>query len=308
MAQEYTAPQASLGHHHPPGMLHVLIPSGEDLAAIPAADLSTVRNLKHDLHKISGVPPFRQKILHEGKVLEEDVHLDASMESVLLVSLAFRDASEEEIEEFVLSPCQGSVDEVEKLLQRSMDPNAATADGRTALMLASCDGYPEIAQLLLEARPDMDVADHDGTTALVAASRDGEEDMVRWFLGARADVNKADGHGCTPLVNALQEGQLNIASLLVQAGAGTGPGPQGNELLCTECQRADASLEIVRLLLEARLDPNTATEEGMTALKVACDEGRQEIVEMLLTSKADANHIDVHGLTALFLAAQNKRP
>ncbi|CAE7449432.1 unnamed protein product, partial [Symbiodinium necroappetens] len=287
------------------GMLHVLIPSGEKLAAIPSPDLSTVRNLKHDLQKICGVPHFRQKILHEGKALEEDVHLDASMESVLLVLAAFCDASEEEIKELVLSPCQGSVDKVEKILRRSIDPNAATSDGKTALMLASQDGYPEIAQLLLEARADMDAADHDGTTALVAACRDGEEDMICWFLGARADVNKADGNDCTPLVTALQEGQLDIARLLVQAGAGTGPGPQGNDLLYTECQCSEASLETVRLLLEARVDANTETEDGMTALAVASEKGHQEIVEMLLASKADANQTDVYGLTALAMPAHD---
>ena len=35
-----------------------------------------------------------------------------------------------------------------------------------------------------------------------------------------------------------QEGQVDIARLLVQAGAGTGPGPQGNELLHSECSEA----------------------------------------------------------------------
>ncbi|CAE7943877.1 unnamed protein product [Symbiodinium sp. KB8] len=151
----------------------------------------------------------------------------------------------------------------------------------------------------------MDAADHDGTTALVAACRDGEEDMVRWFLGARADVNKADGDDCTPLVTALQEGQLDIARLLVQAGAGTGPGPQGNDLLYTECQCSEASLETVRLLLEARVDANTETEDGMTALAVASEKGHQEIVEMLLASKADANQTDVYGLTALAMPAHD---
>ena len=285
-------------------MLHVLMPSGEELAAIPAADLSSVRSLKNDLQKICGVPRFRQKILHEGTALEEDVCLDVSMESVLLVLVTFCIASEDEIEELVYSPCDGSVEEVEKILQRSIDPNATAADGKTALMQASQDGYADIVQLLLEARADMDMADHDGVTPLLAVSREGGEDMVRWLLAARADLNKADSNDCTPLVGAFQEGQVDIARLLVQAGAGTGPGPQGNELLHSEC--SEGNLEVVRLLLEAKVDPNTATEDGTTALIAASGEGHQEIVQMLLTSKADANRIDANGFTALFLAAQNK--
>lgn len=284
-------------------MLHVLTPSGEEMAAIPAAGLSSVKNLKKELQKICGVPRFRQKILHEGTALEEDVCLDVSLESVLLVLVTFCTASEAEIEELVYSPCDGSVEEVAKILQRSIDPNATTDDGKTALMQASQDGYTDIAQLLLEARADMDMADHDGVTPLLAVSREGGEDMVRWLLAARADLNKADSNDCTPLVGALQEGRVNIARLLVQAGAGTGPGPQGNELLYSEC--CEGNLEVVGLLLEARVDPNAATEDGATALVIASGEGHQEIVQMLLTSKADANRFDANGFTALFLAAQS---
>ncbi|CAE7245802.1 Ank2 [Symbiodinium natans] len=286
-------------------MLHVRMPSGEELASIPAADLSTVRNLKNDLQRICGVPRFRQKLLHGGNALEEDMRLDASMESVLLVLVVFCPASEDEIEELVFSPSQGSVEEVEQILQRSIDPNAATPDGKTALMQASLEGHTEFADLLLEARADLDVSDNDGVTALLTASREGCEDMVQWLLVARADFNKADGNGCTPLVGAFQEGQLHAARLLVQAGAGTGPGPQGNELLYNECAFGH-NREVVQLLLEARVDPNTATEDGSTALIGACDEGRPEIVQSLLASDADVNLIDSNGFPALFLASQNK--
>ena len=75
-------------------MLRITLLSGEDLTSIPCAELSDVQALKQRLHHQHGLPPrFRQRLLHEGNILDDAFELDSPMDLQVL-TLPFSEASD----------------------------------------------------------------------------------------------------------------------------------------------------------------------------------------------------------------------
>ena len=69
---------------------------------------------------------------------------------------------------------------------------------------------------------------------------------------------------------------------------------------------SDIGLEaIVQILLEAKADVNTKTNDGKTALHQAARNGHEAVVKLLLEATADVNAKISYGWTALHLAARN---
>ena len=68
---------------------------------------------------------------------------------------------------------------------------------------------------------------------------------------------------------------------------------------------AEGHLLIVRLLLEAGADKDSATTNGATALYGAAHNGHSEVVQCLLEADAEKDAATINGTTALNVAAQN---
>ena len=103
-------------------MLHVRWLSGEELATLPADDVRDVRAVKQRLHKTHGVPPrFRQRVLLDGKNLDDAAEVDASMDLHLLVLTLC--GAQVEADSLVKLAEDGLVKEVEAMLQLPQDPN-----------------------------------------------------------------------------------------------------------------------------------------------------------------------------------------
>ena len=111
--------------------------------------------------------------------------------------------------------------------------------------------------------------DEDGWTRLYYACSAGIDDVQRVCevieLGWPGSVEARDDYGGTPLI---------LASLRGRAG-------------------------IVKALLAAGADVNTANKGGMTALIWACHYGRLEIARTLVASGANVNAVDRDGWTPL---------
>ena len=68
-------------------MFRITLISGKEVASLPLAELSDVKALKQRLHQQNGLPPrFRQKLLHEGTVLDDAVKLASVMELQVLAA------------------------------------------------------------------------------------------------------------------------------------------------------------------------------------------------------------------------------
>ena len=181
--------------HGSSGFVRVWLPSGEELEAIPVDEVSDVTALKQRLSLACKLPRFRQRLLHEGSILEDDHHL-ASIVSpmgspleVQLVLLPFCGASIEQILQLTDSAGEGSVSEVEKVLRRPQDPNLVDSHGNTPLASASYQDHANVVRVLVEAWADPNVGHHNvGLTPLHMASFVGSEETARALLECSADT------------------------------------------------------------------------------------------------------------------------
>ncbi|MYH08822.1 MAG: hypothetical protein F4143_01400 [Gemmatimonadales bacterium] len=143
--------------------------------------------------------------------------------------------------------------------------------------------------------PDAPVAD--------AAMR-GDLDAVRSLLVAGEDVNGALGDGMTALHWAAMKGRLDLAEVLIDAGADLEAGTRlGGHTPLHVASRAAHGL-LVEALLKAGADADAATSTGATALHFAAAAGSPEAVEALLRHGADADAREPEwGQTPLMFAA-----
>ena len=141
---------------------------------------------------------------------------------------------------------------------------------------------------------------------LMDAVRKGDSASVNTILrtaGNKHDVNAVEPDGTAPLHWAVRANNLQIAEILIRAGANVKIanryGVTALNLACLNGNRA-----MVELLLKAGADPNTATPEGETALMTASRTGKVDAVQVLLAAGADVNAKENwHGQTALMWAA-----
>ncbi|CAE7943916.1 mask [Symbiodinium sp. KB8] len=270
--------------------------SGEEVASIGVEELSDAKALKQELSRKHGLPPrFRQRLFHRGSPVDDSAPLDSILELQLVVlpySLAPMEA-----EELATASVNGTVSEVEAILQQPRHPDMVCDDGRSPAMLASAEGHVEVVGLLLEAGADKNLAAEDGYTALMSASRKGHVEVARLLLeagadqnSAGADKNSADEDGYTALMSAALNGNDKVVRMLLEAGADRNAATESGSTALMMAS-AEGEVEVVGLLLEAGADKNLADADGSTALTQASDNGHVEVVERIDMSKVDGEEL-----------------
>jgi ankyrin repeat protein len=143
---------------------------------------------------------------------------------------------------------------------------------------------------------------------LIEAVRRADAPAVRRLLEQRVDVNRPGLDGATALHWAVEQDDLEIAQLLVRAGANArATSRYGVTPLYAACQ--NGSRPMIELLLEAGADANTATA-GETSLMTAARTGAVDALTLLLARGADVNAKEPwQRQTALmWAAAENHAP
>ncbi|CAE7945673.1 ANKRD50, partial [Symbiodinium sp. KB8] len=131
-------------------MLQLRMLSGEAVTSIPVEEIQDVKGLKQRLSDLHGLPPrFRQRVFFHGEPLKDDMTLDSPM-NLDLVLLTFADVSQRQVDELAAAALQGSLSEVESLMQLPQDPDLIVFGQQPALTIASFQGYVEVVRLLLE--------------------------------------------------------------------------------------------------------------------------------------------------------------
>ena len=180
----------------------------------------------------------------------------------------------------------GDVKLMELILNTSLDLNAKTSSGHTALHLACQYGKTEIVQLLITSPKDFSI-----------------------------DLNARNNNRCSALHLACKNSRTEIVELLIKSSKHfsidfNARNNKGWTALHFACQNSNT--EIVELLIKSskdlNIDLNAKDDEGCTALHLACEIGITEIVELMITSSKDyyidLNAKDDFEYTALHWACQ----
>jgi ankyrin repeat protein len=139
--------------------------------------------------------------------------------------------------------------------------------------------------------------------ALFDAVRNDDTAAVAALVAKRIDVNAREEDGATALAWAAMRSNIEIATLLLNAGANPNlTNEQGIGPLYLAITNGSPAL--AQLLLEKGADPNVAREDGETALMTAAHMGQIGVMKQLIDRGANVNARDrKFGQTALMWAA-----
>ena len=318
-------------------ILNVWLVSGQLLTSVPNVGILDVRSLKWYLQKFCGVPRFRQRLLHEGMNLADDVELCSHATDLQLVLLSFVQLSAEKATTLQNAVRDGHATVVDEILQLSADPNVELTPGTYLLrdaaifghegivrllldagsvvvlnshlwtpVCAACyHGHVEIVSLLLSAGAEKDEISEQGTPLTWAAGGTVSEQRVRVvkvLLKARADVNKVDGALFTPLTSAIQYKCCDeVVQILLRASANPDVICPGNKPspLCLASKHG--SVQQVCMLLDAGADKDQISALR-TPLTSAIWAGQTEVVSVLIKAGANLDKADDQFFTPLTLA------
>ncbi|MCI0457914.1 MAG: ankyrin repeat domain-containing protein [Gemmataceae bacterium] len=154
------------------------------------------------------------------------------------------------------------------------------------------------------AQPSMEMVE-----AFLTAAQHGDVAQLRALIQTGMAVDAIGPGEDTALRRAIRYGQVEAFQFLLAAGAD--PQQQkdsaGNTLLMTAA--ASGKEEILRTLLERRLDVNAANRLGYTPLMDAARQGKVKAVRLLIAAGADVNaqSTDACGMTPLQAAGDRAR-
>ncbi len=246
----------------------------------------------------------------------------------------------------LVSASNGDAVKVIESLNAGADPHAASRAGVMPLLAAAYGGNVEAVRVLVERGARVNAEPNGfrawtwtgaklplrqqalaqsasiGDTALILAARLGHEEVVAYLLEHGADPARANPHGDSPLAVAAEQGHAKIVSLVLAKGVDPDEGRQrvpsfsGGALVGLKTEEHNTPLmkaaqgghvAAVRVLLDAKADPNIRGFAGKTALYWAVERGYGEVVSLLLERGADADIKTNAGLTPLMEAAKNGR-
>ncbi|CAE7401097.1 Ankrd28 [Symbiodinium sp. CCMP2592] len=235
--------------------------AGNLVADLHLHEATTIRKLKARLAPDLGVSRFRQKILRNTRLLDDD---DAIRKSTHLqvVLLNYIPTSAKNIRQLIDASFEDSESEVEELLCKPQDVNASmpggakvnTANGATtALQAAASANNTDILKLLFQAHADVNRNGND--RALWHAAAQNAKEATRMLLQHRADPDATDQHGRSALLEAVAGGFHSLT----------------------------------QLVLEARADPNQRNDQGRTPFNVACHNNDEKMATTLLMARSDVH-------------------
>ncbi|KAL6755507.1 ankyrin repeat-containing domain protein, partial [Haematococcus lacustris] len=237
---------------------------------------------------------------------------------------------------------EGHAGLVRMLLEAGADPQLKDSFGGTAMWECVKNSRDGIIEILLEFGGSLGMEGFLVSSHLSQGVCDGDLVQVSRMIRAGANLNVPDYSGMTPLHVAVLSGNLPAVQLLVNEGAakvdykdtlGFTPYEEAVRLknqpiadflkAITEKAVSDAAdlvrnmdflnfcssgnESMVRQMLKAGQDPDTADYDVRTGLMLACHEGHEAIVRLLLVNGADPMKKDNFGNTAMWEAVLNKR-
>ena len=194
----------------------------------------------------------------------------------------------------------GMIDTVSALLGAKADPYMQDKNGNTPLIYACFKSHTRVIDQLLDIKGDLNAIGKEHKSALYLAVQNRLIDQALRLieLGALPDQDECVP---TPLIQAAKHGLTQVATALVQAGAGVHIKDLHHRTALMWAAQG-GHMAILNDLLDAKTDPKSVDDSLDTALTIAAFNGQTEAVKRLV-SVSDLNHQEKEeGMAALHLA------
>jgi ankyrin repeat protein len=187
-----------------------------------------------------------------------------------------------------LACLNGSAPMIEKLLNAGADANETGPQSETPLMTVAHMGSVPAAKVLLAHGAKVDARESwHGETALMWAAAQRHPEMMSALIAAGADVN-----ALSTVVKWERQVTAEPRDKWLPLG-GFAPIMFAAREGCVEC---------VKVLLDAKADPNQADPDGVTPIVNSLMNGHTDVAAYLVDHGADPNLADKTGRTALYAA------
>ncbi|XP_067094486.1 NF-kappa-B inhibitor epsilon [Osmerus mordax] len=184
---------------------------------------------------------------------------------------------------------------------------------QTPLHLAVITHQAKLVEALLRAGADHAALDRCGQTSLHLCCEHSQQACLSVLLSQALPSRSPslcleirNFEGLTPLHLAVQGGHVELARLLLDAGASINAmdNKSGQSPLMHAVENHNA--DMVHFLIENACDVNSQSYSGNTALHVACGRGQVDTVRLLMKNGADSSLKNYHNDTPV-MVAKNKR-
>lgn len=261
-----------------------------------------------------GVSPNTGADLHalNEAVLAQDAE---SVRILLVFGADPNDADRDGVSPLVAAAEKSFITGASALLKYGADPNLSTGpELESPLSVAVIANNVRFAHLLLMYGGSPNKSTANGDTLLIGSiNKKTPRKLIDMILGYGADPNEKSREGKTALFEAITNARADIVTSLIENGANPNlPGPkhmlwpavhhpQIMQILLNngadykkcpgimELATSINSMESIRILLKAGVDPNSKKDGVYTPLCTAIRDDRNDIFQLLLSSGADPN-------------------
>lgn len=232
------------------------------------------------------------------------------------------DSGSEEVTEVLLGHCRaenwiplsssalskalevGNLTLLQNLLSSGLDPNQTYDD---LGLLHTTIRYKDIqaAKILLQYDADINMKDGDQwtSTPLHLVVRSEKPEFVELLLNHGANVNATDSRENTPLHDAASNGELSIVKLLLQAKTDPNIRQKGNSALHIATGKGHAHL--IEPLIKAGADTGLQDDIGFTASCITANGGDFDTLQAIMKCASRGIHRNRDGTTPLHHAAMS---
>jgi ankyrin repeat protein len=204
----------------------------------------------------------------------------------------------------------GSPAMLRMLLDGGADPDTTDPTGETALMIASRVGVLDAVQVLIDRGATVDQReDAFQQTALMFAVRENHAPVVKLLLAKGASINAKTRVGQTPnwvLPNSVPGFGHGVGIVRGGLPARGSRAPIPGALSPLQYAARDGRLEIATLLLDAGADINIRDANDITPLIAAIVNNRVDVARLLIDRGADIHASDWYGRTPLWAAVETR--
>jgi ankyrin repeat protein len=182
------------------------------------------------------------------------------------------------------------------------------AAGSSALLADAAEKMDRPAiRTLLKHRVDVNTPQADGMTALHWATYKDDVELATLLVRAGANVKAANRYGVTPLSLACTNGDEAMVEMLLKAGADPNAALPGGETPLMTAARTGALAAVQALVSRGANVDSKEERRGQTALMWAAAEGHADVVQALIGADADFGTRVPSGFTPLLFAVREGR-